>query len=130
MPDAFELFIFDQYENHLFNLKRVPIGQVDSVGTNKDVEYGIVVVTIQMSKKDTSRIENMHWTMPRGTRTIAVFSSLLAKSVMGMTIEEAANVDFQDVITNFNVNWPTKMEWNSVAPLQALRQALNSIRKL
>lgn len=130
MASDFEKRIFDIYENNLFNLQRMHAGQIDGVGTNHDAQYGIVVITIQMNKSDTSRIANMHWTMPRGTRTMAAFCSLLAQHVAGMTIEEASKVTLNDIANANNLKWPTSMGWHSVAAIQALHQALNMTKKL
>ena len=123
-------FIFDQYENHLFHLGRMHTGQIDGVGVNKDPEFGIVVITLQMSKNDGNRINEIYWTVPRGTRTMAVFASLLAKYVTGLQTEEAAVVGVNDIAAANNIVWPPSLAWHSVAALQALRQALNHVKKL
>jgi NifU-like protein involved in Fe-S cluster formation len=130
MPDAFTQFVYNEFENNLYNLEKIPIGRVDGVGSNRDTEFGIVVITIQMNPKDTSHIKDLHWSMPMGTRTMAAFCSLLAKYVIGKTIVEAASTTYTDVATAFNVTWPSDMAWHTHPPLQAMRAALNNVKKL
>ena len=129
MATDFETAIFNEYENNLFHCQKIPMGRVDGVGENVDSEYGVVVVTLNMNPRDKQRIQDMYWSMPRGTRTIAAFSSMLARLAIGKTIEEAYAITYEDVATANDMTWPDYMYWHTIAPMQAFRAALKNSKK-
>jgi hypothetical protein len=122
--------VYNEFENNLFNCKKVPLGKSDGVGETIDNQYGVVIITLNMNKKDNKKILHMYWSMPRGTRVIAAYCSLLSKYIIGKTIEEASRIKYEDVADANNIVWPDYMYWATIAPMQSLRAALSSIKKI